>query len=1009
MKSDVQITVYSPSGTKLCELYNSACQFSGQAFDLSIKKTLGEIHTLTFSLPTMIEDETGELVENFRWDHIKNENLIYVTIDGMTDVYRIKSPEDGADGKKLSVTVTCLHRSEILKTRNLTQTYDTFTSNAEGHMTKALEGTGWGLGPIDYFCEDNIYEKTFTLSGYVPAPSDMAFGAYAEVIGLTGATEWSSNDGWQSAQPKIVSIGKNLFDGMLELGHLDVSTGAPVYMDDTLRYRSINYIYVKPFRGETLVLSGTGFASADMFWYGSDQSFLASAEGVVQQRVPATASWLKFMLRSNPDGTAPFTVAPASIQLELNSVTEYEAYKAPYTIDVGALGAYDTLDRSVICRATAYNEFNHSYYKASTAVTSTLSLYAVKLYLNGIVYLDNEGVGTVSCSLVYSVDTPDGAAPKEMLRSMSKDSGTSANDNLKSVADLFGGNLVFDGYNKTVGLVKTIGKDTHVCFKIGKNMKSIKRTRSTTDCITRLYVVNQTSESGYIGIEDVNPLGTSFILDFGYFIDAGLLSDTQIMMLDAYKTTISAIASDYRSCIAEMYTRENNINGFIGQTEAAFADVSSNSGATITIGQRTSFLDCADPEKDDVIYVRTTFNTWQKFTVMAFNASTRVVTLNGSPISATKALWMTTPPAGTIGATIIKIQTKQDTLSTLQRQYDDEDDADIKAQYMDLINSVQAGIDELQNGTASTLGLFSLFTSLMLEMNALISCKEQIAAIDEQYATAGATFESVMGDAIRDGIFPAGDYAAGQELTLYADAVKYLYEAARPKVSYTVDAVELSKVDGYEIEAIEYGDLVYVTEDRLGIENVQATVTTYTETPLTDKLNTFSVDNYKDSTKWFEDMAAATKKIKTKAKIYDRASSIDPNGLINPSVLSDSLSQSDAGSSIDLSNNTTLHDYVTTGEAEALLGYRVETSVSYTTLTDLTRSTTFRAHVYHGDKDVTYAIPAENFVWIRTSPDSAGDDEWNSNPSHRGVKSITLDTTDIHYIAHISCKVTIPD
>lgn len=1009
MKGNVQLSVYSPFGKKLCELYNSACQFSGQASDLSIKKTIGEIHTLTFSLPTVIENEDGALVDNFRWEFIKNENLVYVTMDDVTDVYRIKTPEDTVSGKQHSMTVTCLHRSENLKSRNLTQTYDAMTANAEDHMRMALEGTGWGIGQIDIFNEEEIFEKQFHLvEGFVRTPSDMSFGAYAEIKDLTGHSAWDANKGWLSASPRVVSIGKNLFDGLLVLGHLDTANGSPIYVNNALRYRPINYIYVKPFRGETLTISGAGFESGELLWFDANKTLQSVHSGRLQAQIPATATWMKFMLWANFAGDAEFTTAPSNVQVEIGQATAYEKYKTPFTVEISDLGAYDTVDRTVIRRATGYNEANHTTYE--TAPTEVkFSPAAVKLYENGIIYLENLGVGTVSCNVVYSVDNPEGAVPKEMVRSHGKESGTGALDNLKAIAELFGGNLVFDGYEKTVGLVKIIGANRNVCFRIGKNMKSFKRTRNTTDFITRLYVIDQTTESGYIGIEDVNPLGTSFILDFDYFKEAGMLSQEQISAIDTYKSTITGIAKEYRSEINELYLRQNTVNGLVGQAPFAFASAANASSTNIVIGPKTAYNGADEPACGDTLYVKTSYNTWQDLSVIAFNASTRTVTLSGAPVSCVAALWTKKHPAGTIGARLVEIKTKRDLITTLQAKFDDSTDAEEKAKLLSQINNLYTDLDVLHNGTADSAGLFSLLSSLMLETIALNATQARIEELNTVYMDAGDAFNMVMGDAISDGIFPQGDYAEGQELALYADAVKYLRDASRPKVEYTVDGNELGKVPGYENERIGYGDVVYISEDRLGIQNLEATVTTYVDTPLSNKLNTFNVGNYKESTKWMEDIVSATKKIKERSKIYDRAQSIEPNGLINPDVLTDSLNENNIGSNLDLTNNAALQDVLTNEEASALLGYRVETVATYTTLTDVVRSVVVKARVYHGNEDVTYLIPAENFVWVRTSPDTAGDAIWNADPAHIGVKSITLNTGDVKHVAHIACNVTIPE
>ena len=58
---------------------------------------------------------------------------------------------------------------------------------------------------------------------------------------------------------------------------------------------------------------------------------------------------------------------------------------------------------------------------------------------------------------------------------------------LRAVADIHGGDLVFDCPNRLVHLLTMSGKDSGALFMYGKNMKEIERTVDTTGLVTRLY------------------------------------------------------------------------------------------------------------------------------------------------------------------------------------------------------------------------------------------------------------------------------------------------------------------------------------------------------------------------------------------------------------------------------------------------------------------------------------------------------------------------------------------
>ena len=95
---------------------------------------------------------------------------------------------------------------------------------------------------------------------------------------------------------------------------------------------------------------------------------------------------------------------------------------------------------------------------------------------------------------------------------------------ISQLAELFGASPVFHGRSRTVDLLKEVGQDLGVEFRYTKNLETVHRTCSSDHVCTRMYVDYLESEQGYIGIERVNPLGTSFVLNFSYMEHLGLIS-----------------------------------------------------------------------------------------------------------------------------------------------------------------------------------------------------------------------------------------------------------------------------------------------------------------------------------------------------------------------------------------------------------------------------------------------------------------------------------------------------
>lgn len=82
---------------------------------------------------------------------------------------------------------------------------------------------------------------------------------------------------------------------------------------------------------------------------------------------------------------------------------------------------------------------------------------------------------------------------------------------LRSVANLHGGDLVFDCPNRLVHLLTVNGKDSGALFAYKKNMKSIERVVDTRSLVTRLYVVGANGMT----FADING-GKPYLEDFTY-------------------------------------------------------------------------------------------------------------------------------------------------------------------------------------------------------------------------------------------------------------------------------------------------------------------------------------------------------------------------------------------------------------------------------------------------------------------------------------------------------------
>lgn len=892
------VEALDPLGNKVCDLYDSTCSFPGQITNIKIQYDKKELTTLSFTLPTKIIDaETGALIDNPRWKYMTNEYQIRYSEDGAEDIFIIKSPEETNTGVKITENVTCLHRATRLKTRNIASSREGFVGNAKQHLEKILENTGWKCGTVDNFYEETLYEKYFDVNtSIMAAPTDASFGAYAEIRRATGASAFHEMTGWRSAEVIITSIGKNLCDGMIEKGGLDEETGLPAYNTSTTRYRSINYLYVKPFRGATMVLSGENVGGVVWHAYDENKNLLSSFQTDMTLTIDPDYSYIKYELLANNVGDESFISPPSDVQIEVGlRSTVFSDYSTPYSISF-ALGEYDSIDRNRIIRKTVFNGTEVS--EASKETIEYIPVYSIKMYDGGWIYAENKGIGGIDATFAYSVTPEVGGALREKYRYVGKESGTSAYEEIMNLEEIFGGRAVFHGDTMTVDFFRFAGRDTKFAFKPKYNTKSIKRTRSSNEFITRLYVIDQQSESGYIGIEDVNPTGMNFIMNFDHFE----LSEKQQEAIDDFTDWMKSTQHVSKYATDAYVKYSNQINGLVGQTPMGTANITGLNDRYVYIDTSKiySYKEKAKPEAGDIVYIRGEDGIWQKYEVEAFYAGINAIYLTKPAPSGSIVWWMSSIPAGTVGAQIITLNTYQERLANYEAQLavlvgkinpTDAEKEKIE-ELRENIKTTKVKIDETSNGTLTTPGLnagFALLVGLTEKYNDAV---ERLESYAEKRRFAVKELDEKLGDIVYEGVFPQGEYASGQELELYEDALKYLEEHAHPQAEYSVTAIERTVYgDEYKLEDIRFGDIVYVDDEELGISNLPAEITSYTDEPLKRSSNSFKLGNFaQNPIELFEQIIDASKTIADSKYRYDKLISIVmPDGTISREVLERSI------------------------------------------------------------------------------------------------------------------------
>lgn len=127
-----------------------------------------------------------------------------------------------------------------------------------------------------------------------------------------------------------------------------------------------------------------------------------------------------------------------------------------------------------------------------------------------------------------------------------------------------------------------------------------------------------------------------------------------------------------------------------------------------------------------------------------------------------------------IGGKEVAVETKRESILSLNKRLDRETDADKRQAILDQIAATEAGIQELYEGTEEAEGLYAL-------MRRAAQLTVQRAGIDALYQTSMLDQEEIeqrfavaMGDMLRDGYWSNTAYAPGQENLLYLEAAEIM-------------------------------------------------------------------------------------------------------------------------------------------------------------------------------------------------------------------------------------------
>ena len=422
--------------------------------------------------------------------------------------------------------------------------------------------------------------------------------------------------------------------------------------------------------------------------------------------------------------------------------------------------------------------------------------------------------------------------------------------------------LLDDEYRqkKWVTFHEYIGKDNYAGFRYGVNLKSIQRTLNSDGIVSKIVVkdnANEFAPNGFCSISRAteNPIGENFIINFDYYIQQGLI--------------------DFSEVNNDLYLDVNGYIGYYKKLKKLNQD-------------REARIDLQSKLKTDISQYEANYQTYKL-----------------SVESAQEELRST------------EVEIERLTGSTLAQLKDDSDNDwwnDInlitKVNKVAQLNSLIRQHAELRDKeqTLDETGL-PIGGRLYEAEQQFVALEDYIKDLAEQKRALNLRFYKKYSRFIQEGSWISEDYT--DENLYYLDAESTLFTSAQPKVTYTINVLELSQLEGYENYTFALGDKTYIEDTEFfgwvwsknGVRtpyHEEIIVSEFTVELDSPEKNTFKVQNFKTQ---FEDLfqriTATTQSVEYHTGEYGRASGIVQT---DGTIAAETLQNSVANNAIRLEN-----------------------------------------------------------------------------------------------------------
>lgn len=489
---------------------------------------------------------------------------------------------------------------------------------------------------------------------------------------------------------------------------------------------------------------------------------------------------------------------------------------------------------------------------------------------------------------------------------------------------------IYGNQKKYIQFKEVVGKNQWAGFHYGTNISSIQRTINSDEIATKIWVENSESKKSSTGIvsiadSELNAIGESFIYDFNYYIDIGSL-DSKIFINDMFGTS-----SEDMSFSRRMEQKKNEYNeeyknySMLASTVRSLKDsriatimqIQSNIENATTNAEHipTTWSYSGKTSTDKVVVKNGVIYKGNKYTLTTagttYEAMKGETTSHGLGVPSADNLYNYYKSARTFAGAVDELYKSLEKINKQLGYFDKEkEEAHPGTGWLCDIDFTVSNEDEEEY----IKGQEGKPDPYLIKQK---KSQEVLNNITQERANLVRLFENKYRRFISEGTWSDSNYTDNNKY--YLDAKRVAAVSGRPKISYSIDVLNLSSMPGYEIFDIDVGDKTFVCdEDFFGFDIIGKEKTLHKESFVISEINDV-LDNQNESTiivqnfrTQFEDLfsriSATIQTVQTKDLIYSRGENFTANGEILVSVLQQTLLNNSLTLAQSVNQNVIIND-----------------------------------------------------------------------------------------------------